>query len=347
VRLYGLRDSALLLLPYFVGRGTPEVAADDAPLGRLYGIGVVTSAIAIFVWFFVPPQLLVLLGVALYFNNFLGATAATVGNEFGLPANYWTYFGGMELRRAGSVMLSSQGFAVPFLLIIPAATTWLLSRRDATLWRWVGYGVLWLGLLFSVTRMTIVTCAIQLVVLAIAFRRRALALGVIGGALAAVGVAMALLPRLASFVWQTLTWTQGSSTSHLKDYAGGLNAMIASPLGAGIGTSDATALRFGLDPLTFDNLFLKVGVELGIAGLLLLLALLAGLLAAGVDLARAGLTGSQRRLGAVVAVTTVGVVINGMTNTVLGNFLFAYLFLWLAGVAVTLSHRLPGRAARG
>jgi hypothetical protein len=41
--------------------------------------------------------------------------------------NYWTRIGNVEVQRAGSVYLSSQGFAVPFLILLPAATAWVFG----------------------------------------------------------------------------------------------------------------------------------------------------------------------------------------------------------------------------
>ena len=41
----------------------------------------------------------VLLGVAAYFQDFLHVSAFTLGNDFGLPTNYWTHIGNVEVQR--------------------------------------------------------------------------------------------------------------------------------------------------------------------------------------------------------------------------------------------------------
>jgi hypothetical protein len=337
--LYGLRDAAFFFVPYFIGRATPSIGDVDV-LRRLFRVGVLTSAIGVVEWFFVPPTLLVMIGVAVYYSDFLGIGAMMGSNGFGLPANYWTFFGDMELRRAGSVYLSSQAFAIPFLLIIPAATAWLFSRRAVTKWQWLGYAILWAGLLLSVTRMTIVACLLQFFFLAILFERRGLAMGVIASALAILAAAAAAVPRLAIFLWQTLTWGHASSVSHSKDYLKGLNALVEYPLGAGVGTTDQTAVRFGLEPLAFDNLYLKMGVELGLPAVLLLLLVIVGVSHASIRLLRRGRTEGERLVGVTVLATTIGIAINAMTSALLGSFMLSYLYFWLAGTVVTLARRL-------
>src|SRR5215212_2301694 len=101
--IYGLRAIVFFLLLYFVGRASPEIADDPDTLRRLYIITVMISAIAIVEWLFVTPDMLVLLGVAAYFQDFLNVGAFTAGNDFGLPMNYWTTIGGVNVQRAGSV----------------------------------------------------------------------------------------------------------------------------------------------------------------------------------------------------------------------------------------------------
>ena len=336
-RLYGLRDTVFFTLLYFIGRATPELADHPRLVKRLFLIGVVTSGIAILERLFVTPDLLVLLGAALYFQDFLNV-AATTDPEFGLPANYWTAFGHTPILRAGSVYLSSQGFAIPFLVMLPAATLWLFTQRRSLL-AWAGYAVVWSGLLLSVTRMTIIACAIQVVLLAVLLRRFRFALGFAWTAVAGLVVLSFAVPGVATYVWETLSWQTGSSASHSKDWAMGLAAIAEYPLGAGLGTTDQTAMRAGLEPLTADNAFLKYAVELGVLGLLLHGLMLVGIAVLGLRLFRAGTSERRRMLGALVVATTVGIALNAMTAMIYNSLVLSYLYFWLAGTAATVGAR--------
>jgi hypothetical protein len=338
--LYGLRDIAFFMLLYFVGRASPEIADDPDTLRRLYIIAVLTSAIAIVEWFFVTPDKLVLLGVAAYFQDFLNVGAFTTGNDFGLPMNYWTHIGNVEVQRAGSVYLSSQGFAVPFLIVLPAATAWVFGAvKRRTLSVKLEYGIIWFGLLLSITRMTIIVCVLQLLLMILILRRPEWAVAGLALGVLALIVSFAAVPGLPGFVWDTITWQTSSSASHIKDWSKGLEAFFDKPWGAGLGTTDQSAVRFGLNPLTADNGYLKYAVELGVEGLIAHIAIFLGIGLASLKVARYGSTQSRQLLGTVVLITTVGVMINATTGVVFNALTLSYLYFWFAGAIVTIAQR--------
>ncbi|HUF65658.1 MAG TPA: O-antigen ligase family protein [Gemmatimonadaceae bacterium] len=344
--LYGFRDTVFFMLLYYVGRGMPELAEETLVLRHLFLMAVVISIVGILERTFITPDMLVLLGVASYMNDFLSMSAFTEGNEWGLPQNYWSILGGVAVRRAGSVFLHSQGFALPFLLLMPAATVWTLSsgRRRPAVAR-VGYALLWAGLLVSITRMTIAVCLIQVALYYVMVRRPEWAIGSVVAALAAFGIAMAVVPGLTTFVWETLTWQTPSSASHAKDWSRGLVAYLEQPWGHGLGTSEHVAIRFGLPPVSADNLFLAYATQLGVLGLAAIISVLTAVLVTGWRVFRIAATDDHRLFGAAIALAALGVLLNGVTSLVFSSNLLAYLFFLLAGVAVTLSqsHRAAPR----
>jgi len=338
--LYGLRDIGFFLLLYFVGRATPEIADDPDTLRRLYIIAVLTSTIAIVEWLFVTPDTLVLLGVAAYFQDFLNVGAFTAGNDFGLPMNYWTHIGNVAVQRAGSIYLSSQAFAIPFLLLLPAATAWVfraVKRRTFSVK--VEYGIIWLGLLLSITRMTIIVCVFQLLLMILILRKPEWAVAGLALGVTALIAAFAIVPGLPGFVWDTVTWQTSSSASHVNDWTKGFLAIFDRPWGAGLGTTDQSAIRFGLAPLTADNGYFKYAVELGIEGLIAHIAIYVGIAFASLKVARYGSTQTRRLLGTVVLVTTVGIMLNAATAVVFNALTLSYLYFWLAGTIVTIAQR--------
>ena len=342
--LYGLRDIAFFLLLYFVGRASPEIVDDPNTLRRLYIILVLTCAIAVVERILVTPDMLVLLGVASYFQDFLNVAAFTVGNEYGLPMNYWTRIGNVEMQRAGSVYLSSQGFAVPFLILLPVATAYVFGQKRITLSMKIEYALIWLGLLLSITRMTILVCAIQLVLVILMLRKPEWAVAGLAVGCIAVVVSMFVIPGLPGFVWDTLTWQTGSSASHVKDWSKGLAAFFDHPWGAGLGTTDQSAVRFGLEPLTADNGYLKYAVELGLQGLAALMAIFFGVIATSYKVARYASTHARRLMGTVVLFTTIGIMLNATTGVVFNALVLSYLYFWFAGAIVTVSQQEFARA---
>jgi len=337
--LYGLRDISFFLLLYFVGRASPEIVDDPDTLRRLYIVLVLTCAIAVVERLLVTPDMLVLLGVASYFQDFLNVSAFTVGNEYGLPMNYWTRIGNVEMQRAGSVYLSSQGFAVPFLILLPVATAWVFGQKRVSTSMKIEYAIIWLGLLLSITRMTILVCAIQLVLVILMLRKPEWAVAGLTIGCIAVVASMFFVPGLPGFIWDTLTWQTGSSASHVKDWSKGFAAFFEHPWGAGLGTTDQSAVRFNLDPLTADNGYFKYAVELGLQGLAALLAIFAGILGVSFKLARYGSTHNRRLMGTVVLFTTIGIMLNATTGVVFNALVLSYLYFWFAGAVVTVAQK--------
>ena len=339
--LYGFRDSILFMLLYYVGRSTPEIAESDTILRHAYLIALVVSVIGILERIFVSPDMLVVLGVASYMNDFLGLSAYTAGNEWSLPQNYWSILGGVMVRRSGSVFLHSQGFAVPFLFLMPAATAWALNRRGKHPWlARIGYAILWAGLLVTLTRMTTIVCILQVVIFYLIFRRPEWSLGSMLAAIAVGAVTVVVVPGLLHFIWETLSWQTGSSTSHLKDWQQGILAFVERPWGNGLGTTDSAPLRSLREPITGDNMYLTYAVQFGVAGIAAFVGVLVTILAVAWRVAWANVSDTQRRVAAVVALATIGIIINGVTSFLFSSNLLAYVFFWVAGATVTVAQRL-------
>lgn len=338
--LLGVRDAIYFMLLYFVGRAMPELASSDRTMRILFVLLLVTCVIGVVERFFVSPEVLVALGVASYFQDFLDVSAFTAGNPYGLPMSYWTMIGGQFVRRAGSVYLNGQGFAVPFLLLFPVATVWTFMRPKVSRLTVVAYGIIVLGLILTLTRMTICIALIQLVLFVSLTRRPIWAVAGLGVASAALLIAFVTIRGFPMFVWHTLTWQESSAASHAEDWGQGLTALAERPWGSGLGTADQTAVRAGLEPLTGDNLYLKYGVELGLLGIVLLVLILVTLGSFAARLFRHGSTQAQQRMGLTLWLATVGIAINGITAVIFNSITVGWLFFWLAGSAVTVADRL-------
>jgi O-antigen ligase len=337
--LLGLRDAVYFMLLYFVGRATPELARDDRVLRRLVYLILFASAVAVVERIFITPEMLALLGIASYFQEFLGVAPMTAGNEFGLPQSYWAVLGGIPFRRAGSIFLSGQGFAVPFILFFPVVTVWTFVRERIRWWHISAFALACIGLLLTVTRMTTMTALVQLLIFVILLRRPEWTVVGVAVATALFVVALFAIPRFPTFVWETLSWQEGSSRTHLSGWTQGVFAFVERPWGWGLGTADHTALRLGLQPLTGDNLYLKYGVELGIAGLVCLVGILVSIAASGLRLYRLAASAAERRTGMVVLLVMAGIAINGITGVVFNSVPMAWLSFWLAGAAVTAAQQ--------
>jgi hypothetical protein len=339
--LLGFRDAVYFMLLYFVGRSMPELASREGAMKKVFAIVLVTGLIGVVERMVVSPEMLVAMGVAAYFQDFLGVSAFTVGNVYGLPLNYWTMIGGDLFRRAGSVYLSGQGFAVPFILLFPLSTAWVFLRPERSRSQIIAYAVISTALVLTLTRMTILIALIQLVLFVSLIKRPVWAVGGLTVAITVFLAAFTFIPGFPTFVWQTLSWQEGSSVSHVNDWINGLAVFFQNPWGSGLGTADQTAVRSGLPHLTGDNLYLKYGVEMGALGLGLLVLSLVAIGRSGLKLYRSGFNYAQRRMGITLWLAAIGIAINGITAVVFNSITLGWLFFWLAGAVVTVAQTLP------
>jgi hypothetical protein len=340
-QLLGFRQAVYFMLIYFVGRATPEVAEDPRTMRLIFALVIVTCVLGILERFLVPPEGLVAIGVASYFQDFLGAAPITVGNEYGLPTNYWAFVGGHAMRRAGSVYLSGQGFAIPFLLFFPLATVWVFARPKRTVLSVVGYALICIALLLTLTRMTILVAILQLVLFVVMRRRPEWAVAGLGVAAIMFLTALVLVPGLPGYTLATITGQETSAASHVSDWISGATAFAEQPWGAGLGVTDASATRAGLGHVAGDNLYWKYGVEMGVLGLFLFVFSLGGIIANAFNVFRRAASDAERQMGVVVWLAAIGLAINGMTAVVFNAITLGWLFFWLAGSIVTLSQRVP------
>jgi hypothetical protein len=344
VELFGFRSSVFFMLLYYFGRGVPEIGEYSIYVKNLFRVAVVVAAIGILERIFVSPRMLVALGAASYVNDFLGLTISTAGNDWGLPSNYWSVLGRHPVRRAGSVFLGGQAFALPFLLLMPAATAWVFDQsKRLKFLSLAGYAIIWAGLLVSITRTTIIVCALQVVLYFLMSRQPTRVVGAALTALAVFLAALILVPGLASFVLQTATFQTASSYSHVFDWRSGLVAFFEQPWGHGLGSSDQVAARFGRTPLTADNVFLGFAVDLGILGLIGWLAVLITLAFFSWRLFRSAGVAASRMVAATVFLTTLGIALNGTSSSPFNSVFLAYNFFILAGAAISAYQRSDSR----
>jgi hypothetical protein len=340
VELFGFRSSVFFMLLYYVGRGVPDIAERSTYVKHLFRVAVVVAALGVLERIFVTPQVLVALGAASYMNDFLGLTVSTAGNDWGLPSNYWSMMGRVPVRRAGSVFLGGQAFALPFLLLMPAATAWVFgSSKRPEIWQIIGYVVIWAGLLVTITRTTIIVCALQVLMYFLITRRPTRVIGAVLWSLAVFLVALLVVPGLASFVLATVTFQTASSYSHLFDWRRGFEAFFAQPWGHGLGSSDQVAARFGRIPITADNMFLGYAVDLGAIGLIAYLAIVFTIGFVSWRLFKSAQTQDMRLVAATVFLTNVGIAINGASSSPFNSVFLAYNFFLLAGATVSAYQR--------
>lgn len=253
------------------------------------------------------------------------------------------------IRYAGPLLRSFSTFNQPFpfafflmlvLVVGLAAALAEPGRLRSRLFWWIS-PLLLLGMLSSVVRAAVVGLVAALIVLGVVLHRRLLA---VLAALAGVG---ALVVPVALLVDRSGALTTLLSSSSLEDRGGHwsdtLPRMLVQPFGAGLGTTGSAAQRLEgwRSPLEAvyqpDNQYLKIGLELGLPGLVLYavvvviaVVVLSRLIAVQDD-------ALERSFTAAALALTVAACVAGMFATYLEIFPldFYFWFLLAAGASVS------------
>src|SRR5690606_26360836 len=79
-------------------------------------------------------------------------------------------------------------------------------------------------------------------------------------------------PDLYEFIYETLTFTNPSSIGHVLAWIEGIEAIVANPLGLGLGESGRVAVSAS-DTTGGENQYIIIGVQMGVINMFLYLAI--------------------------------------------------------------------------
>lgn len=362
--LYGLRHALVPVAVYFLGRSLVLSARDLRRLGST--LVVTAAAVATFGLvdlYAVSVEWWRDSGAVGYFQDQLGFESHGPG---GLPENFAFNSEEGVFRRLISTYVSPLGtaFMLVVALLFAATPGWFTRRRAVTL---PLLALLATALLLTLTRSAIIALAAGLVVVALA-RRRAWPIGAAAATVAA-GIAFtfvftAVTPEThffpADLEYQErraraegglptgntlLDPSEPSIRSHLTSLRDGLEAVLRHPQGYGLGNAGATARRFDERPRAGESNYTEMGVELGIAGLLLFVAWNVALLVALLRQARAARDEDVRWAAGALAASLAAVLVLAVQTDAYGVPWLAYCLWWLGGALVVPTTALAAARA--
>lgn len=336
-RLYGARDWLLFLLPYWIGR---LVFVQQKNVSRIFKfilfVGIVTSLIGIFEYLFIPVEWHVRLGVPRYYAELLNLKYPAY--LLGLPENYWVGTAGFGLiRRAVSTFLSSQGFAIPFLVIWPVVMYNHFGKRSMLPSRHTKSRLVmimcFVALLLTITRMTIVACLLQsfLFLWFMGLLKKIVYIGLV--LLLVFSIILVCVPPIREYLVLTITLRDSSGMTRPSQWIGGIRTLIEHPLGLGLGTTGQSGVRFGAGGAGQEAGYFMITGALGLPGLLLFIGWFFGIIGYSYR-GYYKYKGDRRAIAMVVILTAVGILINNLTAPPNQSPFLVYTFSWLAGLSV-------------
>ncbi len=351
--LYGLRHDLTPVAAYLLGR---SVLLGRRELRRLpwllVGVAALVAGGGLIDQYAVPIEWWKDSGAVGWFTEQLGFA---YHGPAGLPENFVLNTDTGLYRRLVSSFLSP--LATAYLLavaLLAAATPGQAWRRPRVL---VPLGVIAAaGLLFTLSRSTLLAFAVGLGVLALARR----SVWPAGAAVVVVAVAYVFVGQFhhigptthffqADLAWQEQNAQQkgalpeGTATSlsepslqgHWAALKAGLATVRDHPQGFGLGNAGSNAVRFGVKLQAGESTYTEIGVETGVPGLAVFVAWCLALLGALVVAARrAGDDEGRRWLAGTAAASFAAVLAIAVQTDAVGVPWLAIVLWWVAGAAV-------------
>ena len=346
--LYALRHDLVPVAAYLVGRSLGLGRVEGRRIAwTLLSLAAVLAAFGLVEEYTVPVEWWHHSGAVGYFRQ-LGFNYHGPGD---MPENFAFNASHHVYRRLISTFISP--LATAYLLVVAVL---LAPRRRLA----VPLGVLaFAGLLFTISRSALAALVVGLVLLAI-LRRQAwpiplaasvVAIGVgFGFAFTSVAPRTHFLPADLAYQHEyakthpgatrkVFSLKEPSFKSHLINLRDGLKTVGRHPQGYGLGNAGATAVRTNTKLEAGESNYTEIGVEAGLAGLILFLAWNLALLA---SLGRAGWSGDPR--AAAVAAALAAILAVAIQTDAYGIPWLGYCLWWAAGaLLVPLARREPAR----
>jgi len=136
------------------------------------------------------------------------------------------------------------------------------------------------------------------------------------------------------FVVDTITFENGSSMGHVIEWLAGIESMINSPLGLGLGSSGKISNALGLN-VGGENQFIIIGVQVGIIGMLIYLTLQIMLIAYPLKWIKR-LMGKERKLAITIFLLKVGSIIPLMTSDFESYTYISYFIWFVSGLFINV-----------
>lgn len=283
VRLVAARQDGFLVLIFVIVRRLPLGDPDRRLLaGALLIEGAITTATGL--WNVFDPagwnRFMATSGVLAYQGQQVGGSAY-------VPLVY-SSVGGRLLLHASGLFFSSLSFG--FFMLVPFGIA--ASRAGFPLGRILRPAALLVGAagtMLSLTRTAIFAMFGMALASILLANRRAAAL-TSGVFVALVLVPLASAIGLTDRLGTTLAPTDASSTIHIERLGYDATALLAAPLGHGLGTAASTGARFGVvGAVINESWYFQIGSEMGIVAFALVVVLVTACL---VRLARGALAGN-------------------------------------------------------
>ncbi|WP_026751235.1 hypothetical protein [Sediminibacterium sp. C3] len=156
-----------------------------------------------------------------------------------------------------------------------------------------------------------------------------------GVAAISIAVLFYLQGDIYEFIINTINFSDSSSAFHVVQWLDGVEAMISSPLGLGLGMSGRVSGAVG-DNIGGENQLVIIGVQAGIIAVLIYLAIYIGLIRLSIQQFKQK-KGKIKQLALCVLLVKIGMIIPTFTANTESYVYISYITWFCAGLLNTMS----------
>lgn len=330
-KLIYLKNTLLIGVFYFLGRNT---VFDEMEIGYLFRC-IMGIALAAFCLNLLETM------VDTHFQQFTGYAAFNYAiNGMEPSGNYglaWTFETQTISKRLASFFSDPLELASSCLMGFSVGLIWYLTtkREDASFYLLVMLAAVG-SLAFSSSRAAFASFFIMVFFIAVVFKLyRLLALGAGLFLFFCLYVIFWANDEFYYFVYDTLTFQNASSVGHVLEWVMGLESMIYNPQGIGLAMSGNSGSVDEELRISGENQFLIYGVQLGVLGMLLYIAILGFGISKSLKVFRKSPDVNKARVAFVAAVTKFGLLLPLFTANAELYLYVSLLTWWMLGYSMS------------
>lgn len=254
----------------------------------------------------------------------------------------WTFETENGFKRYASFFANPLEHASATLLalsVIAGLYTYDNNKIKLDLFGKIAFAATQISIFLALSRASFVSYFIMIYVYAFVTRKK-LILNLYHLGFAAVVLYFAYLinnEEIYDFVVDTITFQNASSLGHVIEWVNGIEAMVANPMGLGLGSSGKVSSALGLN-IGGENQFVIIGVQLGFIGFLLYLLLQVFLIAYPLNWINK-LSGKERKIAITVFLLKVGSIIPLLTADFESYIYISYFIWFLSGLFINILSR--------
>jgi hypothetical protein len=332
-RLLAYKSLSFFTLLYFIGRFIDAKKIRLATVLKIVGVVTMIAALVLLYEFIQDKHLHTQTGYIDFLVHFFDDEPS--GN-YGLTWSFETETG---LKRFGSIFGNPLELGASILLSLSLVLAFYTNTSNKLKLSKLGSFIFTASLVcifFALSRASFIGNLLLIIVYAFIVKNRWLIrlLYLLLTLIVLAFIYLVTQKDIYNFVLETITFSNASSIGHVLEWLNGIEAMIAKPLGMGLGESGRISM-FAKENTGGENQFIITGVQVGIPMLILYLSIHISLMVTAYKNLKSSV-GKIKRIAMTLFLFKIGIIIPMFTSNTESFIYISYITWFLSGLMINL-----------